>query len=713
MVHMGGLSRNAGWVRAALVAAALAAGVTAWACADPSDPPTWELAKDRFDPGGSGAMLTPGNDTRVNLLLLLADRRGAPLRHSGVKEESPPLVLFPWDVMYVAARPPRAEGAASGWSPSRCQSNAGGAAAFAAAVRANGEVPDAEKARLIAARAAYTPNCWEPAAPLAAVAAASPAGRAFSAYLSGAADFYGERFDAARGTFAALAAAPDGWLRETALYMVARTELNRAQAASMDEYGWLAEPEKRDHSGIAAAKAAFAAYLQAYPDGRYAASARGLTRRVAWLAADHKTLAAAFDRQLAGSGAFEGAATAAVLTDEIDSTLLQPGGGAEARNPLLAAVIALQRMRCTDDYATPAEDCGPRLGREELARQAPLFAGEPELFGYLQAAEAFFVRREAREVLSLIPDAARQERFTYLAFSRQLLRGMALEATADRNARAFWLSLFPGAVQPYQREALELALALHDERHGGVDRIFAADSQVRHPVIRQILLEDVAGPDLLRRQARDGAVPKQERDVATYVLLAKSLHRGFYREFLGDLPLLPASVPPEEGWSPGARYYDALYNPELEPPPLARFLPTASRGEAGCPALADTVRQLSAAPQAIGPRLCLAEYFRSNGFDGFDSAERPAGRGLGTSRPQFPGSPYARLEVYKAVIADPAASAEQRALALNRALRCYAPVGNNSCGGTDVPIEQRRAWYARLKRDHAASRWAQTLKFYW
>ena len=157
-----------------------------------------------------------------------------------------------------------------------------------------------------------------------------------------------------------------------------------------------------------------------------------------------------------------GGADAVSLANEIDHALLETGGGAAARDPLLLAVADLQRMRCEDEWETPGEDCGPRLGKEELERQAPLFAGEPALFGYLRAAEAFFVRKQPAEVLTLIPDAAHQPRFTYLEFSRQALRGMALEAAADRNARAFWLTLFPGAVQPYQREALELALALHD-----------------------------------------------------------------------------------------------------------------------------------------------------------------------------------------------------------------------------------------------------------
>jgi hypothetical protein len=699
--------------RLTLIAAAalFVGGIAAWGCADPSVAPVWELAKDAPS-GGDSVMLTPGNDTRTNLLLLLADRRGTAVRDPRAVQKGPPLALFPWATMAAAARAPDAEDEGSGFEPSRCQSNPDGTAAFVAALRTNRNVTSAEKQSLEAARTSFVPNCTADAPQHVAVAAASPAGRAFATYLAAAADFYGERFEAARDGFKALAGAPDPWLRETSAYMVARTELNRAQLSTFDEYGSLAEPAKRDRAAIAAAGAAFQAYLKAYPKGLYAQSARGLTRRVAWLAGDDRALAAAFEGQLAGSGPFAGARDAVALTEEIDLALLTTGGGPAARDPILVAVADLQHMRCIDDWGTPEKECGERISREELERQAPLFAGDKPLFDYLRAAHAFFVRRAPKDVLALIPDAAHQQRFTYLAFSRQALRGAALDAVGDRNARAFWLSLWPGAVAPYQREALELALALHDERSGHVERVFEAGSKVRHPVIRQLLLEQVAGPDLLRRQAKDGSVPKQERDVAAYMLLARELNRGFYRDFLADLPLLPPA-PPEMGYYGGAGAYDALYVTELEPPPLARFQADVAVGETGCPPLRTTVAQLAATPQAVGPRLCLAEYFRVQGFDGFDTEDAEARSGLGSSRPLFPGSPYQRLEVYKAIIADPAAQPDQKALALNRAIRCYAPTGSNSCGGTEVPLETRRAWFQRLKRDYPKSRWAQTLKLYW
>jgi hypothetical protein len=62
---------------------------------------------------------------------------------------------------------------------------------------------------------------------------------------------------------------------------------------------------------------------------------------------------------------------------------------------------------------------------------------------------------------------------------------------------------------------------------------------------------------------------------------------------------------------------------------------------------------------------------------------------------------------------NPAATADDKAFALNRAIRCYQPSGGNDCGGADVPLATRKAWYLRLKSQYPASRWAKELKYYW
>ena len=108
-------------------------------------------------------------------------------------------------------------------------------------------------------------------------------------------------------------------------------------------------------------------------------------------------------------------------------------------------------------------------------------------------------------------------------------------------------------------------------------------------------------------------------------------------------------------------------------------------------------------PGAPRPSLCLAEFFRNNGFDGYEEDMAPTDGSLGSSRTQFPFTPYDRQSAYLAVLGNAAASADDKALALNRLVRCYAPSGYSSCGAKQVEQPQRKAWFDRLKRDYPAS----------
>ena len=85
---------------------------------------------------------------------------------------------------------------------------------------------------------------------------------------------------------------------------------------------------------------------------------------------------------------------------------------------------------------------------------------------------------------------------------------------------------------------------------------------------------------------------------------------------------------------------------------------------------------------------------------------------MGGGQSQFPGAPYSRLEVYKAVIANPTATANDKAYALYRAVVCYDH-GSNDCGGVEVDQPQRAAWFRRLKQDYPATRWAKMADYYW
>ena len=697
---------------------AAAAGTIAYACADVGYGGSWEAK-------ASSAILSPANDTRTNLLLLLADRQGSATANPATMAQGIIPIEFPWRVAKGRLEPPPAKDEdrwknyySDNGEGTRCQSNDSGSAEFIAAVRATNDIPANEKDLLVTAREALKPTCDTAASnPYMPIPLGSAAGKEFSTYLAGADEFYRGRYDSARSRFASLSGARNGWVRDTALYMVARNELNRAQAASFDEYGSLAAPGQRDSSSIATAGKDFDAYLGANPRGRYANSANGLLRRVAWLKGDEQALGGAYSALLKKPVSRKGAYPSVELIEEIDLKLLPAYKASGVTDPLLLAVIDLVRLRKEQngdgDYGYGYD--APELERAELEQQQPLFAAEPDLFGYLLAVEALFGRKQPKDVLTQIPDASNQKQFTYLQFSRQMLRGFALDALKDRNARGFWLSLLPGATRPYQREAVELALAEHDGSVGAPDRLLAAGSPVRHPLIRQRVLEEDAGPSLLRQQAQSGT-PGQQREVALYLLLAGELHHGLYADFLRDVAMVKQQPLKDDsgyygGWE--VSNFDPLYGSEPGPPPLGVFAMGGSNDLAPCPDIRATATDLAVSPMAIRPRLCLGEFIRRKGFDGWSSGYDAQYRPLSRPRNHFPGQPLERMNIYRSVMSSAAASADDKAFALNRAIRCYAPAGSSSCGGEDVPASTRKAWFDRLKRDYPQSSWARDLKYYW
>jgi hypothetical protein len=717
--------------RFGIAVAAMMCAAVALACADSGYDMSW-------DPKDSSAILSPSNDTRANLILLLSDRDGTRVADPAQMAKGIVPFDFPYRVMIARMSPPgteadpvtayEAERAQYGLSGDGfdyfgyrsdniglCRSNRSGSEQFDAALTADASVPAGEKTALTDARARLATACDKaPGMRFALDSVTSTEGRAFVHYVEGARLFYAEDFAAANEQFAAVGPASSAWLRETSDYMRFRTALAAALKRSLGEWGDLAEPDKRDHAAIDRADELRHWYLQAWQNGRYANSARNLERRVAWLRDDRATLAAAYSTIASRKGS-PGAKPDIALIDEFDRRFLPSTSGAGITEPDLLAVMDLMRLRPTPEYGDRS-CCGPKLTKTDLERQRDRFRMRPDLFGYLQAAEAYWHRHQPQEVLALIPDAARQRRFSYVQFSRQMLRGFALEELDDPNARAFWLSLLPGAIQPYQRAAVELAILRHDRAAGIVGRLLETGSPVLHPLLRQSIIEEDAGPDLLRRQAAAGAT-RQQRDVALYILLADELHHGRYRDFLADQSLVGSRPQPANDarldWIPWkVQDYDPRYQLELSPPPLYVFASGGSDDLEACPNIRKTAQDLAADSAAIHPRLCLAEFIRRKGLDGwnrqFDGKEF-----VSQARNHFPGAPLERMDIYLAAIASADANTDDKAFALNRAIRCYQPAGISSCGLKEVPKSIRRDWFQMLKTRYAGTHWARELKYYW
>ncbi|HWF76137.1 MAG TPA: hypothetical protein VN694_03080, partial [Caulobacteraceae bacterium] len=518
---------------------------------------TWKLAKSVYSDCDDVPFLSPGNDSRVNLQLLLIDAGRAKLGPPPVTDpptppisgSAAPFTLQDFSAL-LGAKAPSDDGDsdyASG-EGSRCRSNAAGGAAFETALRAS-SVPAAEADILSAARKGLAPNCDAAAASGAFQkpdGVKSALGRQFAAYLGGVAEFYGGDYDDAHTDFTAAAASAQPWLKETSRYMLGRVALNKAQAAAFDEYGALAT-DKVDAAALKASDAAFRAYIGAYPAGQYTASAQGLLRRVAWLGGQPKQLSGDYAWAFAHAGPAERNVPVTDLVIEADAKLLTEAAPGDIPDPTLLAVRDLMAMRRDPN----SKEVDTKLIKyDDLAAQRAAFASQPELFEYLLAAHRFYVEADPAGALGHLGTAPPSGPMSDLAFSRFMLRGMALEAQNNHAAaRALWLQMIPLARPAFQRPLLDLALAMNEERDGRLAQVFAPGTTIRDPQVREILLKYDAPPALLTQQIKAGASDREKR-VALYTLLSKDILRGRYAAFAADsapvLPPAPAQPSPND-----------------------------------------------------------------------------------------------------------------------------------------------------------------------
>jgi hypothetical protein len=676
---------------------------------DASRTDRWSLDRTEYvryyDRDAGLPFLSPGNDSRINLQFLMMDARPWPVGSPPGSSDLESTVLFERSALEglfrgkpAGAPDPGASGRADG-EGSRCASLGAGAQAFAEAAQAEKGLAEIERNALVNARNQFSASCNDQAAAppeqdfLSGLPQPSPAAREFAAYLSGAKAFYDGAFDRAEALFASLGGAKNLWLKETARYMAGRAQLNKAQLGAFAAFDQSGKPNVTDKPALEAAEAAFNTYLADYPTGRYAASARGLKRRLYWLGDDQPRLAGEYGRTITQSA--DPKTESPDLAEEIDWKFLRPDGTL-SHDPNLLAAADLIRLRSADNGTKP------KFPASDLEAQAPDFRDRESLFDFLRAARAYYADGDAASALQALGPASYAPLApVYLAFSREMLRGQALMAKAQfAEAADHWAKLLPLATQPWQKEAVELGLAMAFERAGTLNKAFLPATRIASARIRLQVLTYAAGPILLRQAIADPLSLPEERRQARFVLLFKEATRGQYANFLRDYD--PAAIAKDEA--------DA---PKMTESRASTFnWPGGVDDSYACPALKTVMTELAGHPGASHPLLCLGEFTRTQSLDGVEAGQ-PGPDELAGAKPIFPGEIFARGEIYKKLIANPATPSTDRAYALYRAVNCYKPSGRNDCGGKDVGKAQRKAWYDELKARHGATSWAQSLRYYW
>ncbi len=648
--------------------------------------------------------LSASNDSRLNLQLLMLDRgklQVAPLLSPKFDRSIRAQIPFNFPEQWRVTEPgmtgrdpsPTSESGESyeyaEGEGSRCLSAHSGAAQFGTAATAAKDIPKEELEILLSERNNLADSCGEKSSTRWTVPDGihSSKGIQFAAYIRGADAFYAGDFSAAAGVFEGLRDAADPWLKETARYMVGRTELSDAGRMAFDGEGLAVD--KVDKSALEAAKNAFLSYLHEYPRGLYTASAFGLLRRVDWLGGDRSKLAGDYADILFGkSPTLPLNVTLQMVVFEADKTVMSASKLEEVESPEMLASMDLMQMRRTFDGV--AQD--NTLTWESLQAQKVRFATIPELYTYILAAYRYYKDHDYSQVLALLP-ATTGAPTSYLAFSEQTLRGFALEDSGRAaDAQQLWLRLLSGAKLPLQHEQLELALAMNEERSKQIEKVFAANSPITDEGIRITLIERSASAEVLRKLVKEKTAPQTQLDAALHTLLSREFTHGQYQAFVDDLALLPAS--PETSFAPFISSLDA------------------SESEYPCPLPRDIAASLRDHPSDDHALNCWAEFVRLNPSV-LDAEPRPAADELGGAPSQFAGSSSTRMDAYLKVINGDHNDPDARAFALYRAVNCFAPDGANGCGKDDIPLSKRKGWFRDLKLKYGNSKWGQQQKYYW
>jgi hypothetical protein len=177
-----------------------------------------------------------------------------------------------------------------------------------------------------------------------------------------------------------------------------------------------------------------------------------------------------------------------------------------------------------------------------------------------------------------------------------------------------------------------------------------------------------------------------------YTLLYKELTGGKYLAFQNDLALL--------------RPHPSEF--------LAPFAAAVEGKDAGyrCPSLKEVASSLQRDGNDARSLNCVGELVRLHSVHYAQDSEPPR-TDLGGSDSLFPDTNFSRMDSYLKIIANKQADGDARAYALSRAIRCYEPSGNNSCGNQNIPQSTHKQWFEMLHKQYSDSTWAKALKYYW
>lgn len=577
--------------------------------------------------------------------------------------------------------------------------NTGSVSAFFAALLADPTLTTEQRQALAQARTGLLSGATREQieSSLAPLPADSPA-QSYKNYLAAAASFYAGDYASAERDFTQLAKSERPWLAETAQYMLMRAALNKSSQNSVGEYGDF-DIAKINREDATQAQMQAQAYLQRYPQGLYADSARGMLRRINWYLQAWPQLAGLYEQTLQQSADARQLREIVIEYDNVYGMAFYEQSVVEAfpDAPHVSYIELLRALRLDNNSK-------PTLTQAQLDASKPVFEQSQKLplWRDLQL-NLWLATENYAAIIQAVTPAQKLAAHDTLAFSEQVLYGEALMGQKNwRAARDFWQQLLKLSQDNEQQQYVQAKLAATLVYSGDVAAVFAPESAVTNLRFRSQILKTQASPELLRQQAVHGP-NNEERTIALHTLLVRDLTENRFGDWLNDRKLASAITPPVIG--------DAFADVNLS---IFDWNGDAAQAGYTCRSLNETVTVLSKNADDAHALNCLGEFFRTTQTH-VDLWKNSAGNDVlesAISRKE-PFGQFDRQSYYQQVITSPKAEVEDKSFALYRAIMCYAPSGSNECGGEEVDKLQRKGWFTQLKTQYPGSPWAQKLKYYW
>lgn len=650
-------------------------------------------------------VLYPANDSQTNMTLLLSD-----LGLATIKPMTADANL--WDAVYgmVPFDAANLSSLTQNKMPNRrkllertdtifderCTSFDSGNQAFNTQVQNNKAIPNLEKQILISERKKMN-QCGDKIELIAINPNWSITTRQYASYLNASILFYNSNYSAATKIYTVLTTVEDAWLKETSQYMLIRTSLNSAYATGVDKYGDV-YLDNINQNLLKQFLDNINAYLKAYPNGQYVASARGFMRRGFWLSKRQDLLVNEIVWQLKNPTSKFYNLEMSELPAEIDRRIFDSSAFNvnNLKDPFFLAVYDLMHMR-----ESSSENYRP-ISWAQLNAQKDFFQTQPELFQYLQAAHLFFIQNKAQEAQNYLPKA-NAKNSSYLQLSQTFLRGQILEKIGQpQNAEEYWRQQLAQAKDSYQRGLFETALSNHLAIRQNYSAFIGKKAQITQPNLQRNFITQIADTNSLQKLIQSEQSNIDQKQAASYTLLSKSLVHQQFELFKQSYAFMPKNAMQYKGYNSD--------NEQLKnKPDFSNFIWNGANitPQLRCSNLETLVNQLAQTPKDSLLNVCLGEYFRSE--QGY-SLQQLSYNEKQTSN--FSGKIFARGQIYQDLIKSSSKS-DLQAYALYRAIQCYAPSGINDCGGNEVNKTIRKQWFDQIKTDYPNTSWAKSLKYYW